>query len=399
MAEGFGAGSLRGLERGRAPRVVVPAPDASEAATLSSWGVHADPGFASVWARDGGLRALGRRPYATAVGLGVAMAATALLVAAATGLPFRDPDRILGARFGLLVAVTAAFLVLDVAPRAASRVGWRLRGLPTALRGVVRERWSLRRLAYVTTGLVAFYTTYVSYRNLKSFLPFLREQDLDLMLLRLEREVLGGSDPAALLQGALGTGAAAHVLAVTYLFFLAFVPLSLGTSLILSINPVPGLWWVTALGINWTLGTLSYYLLPSLGPVFVAPWLFAELPVTEVAELQRTLLAERRAVLSDPWSTHAVQGIAAFASLHVSIVFSAAVIAHLLRLRRWLRIALWAFLGLTLISTVYFGWHYLVDNLAGLAIGAIAVTAAARATGHWFLLRGATAHRGRAVRA
>ena len=44
--------------------------------------------------------------------------------------------------------------------------------------------------------------------------------------------------------------------------------------------------------------------------------------------------------------------------------------------------ALWTFLGLTMVATLYFGWHYVVDDIAGLAIGAIAVPIAGVATGH-----------------
>jgi CDP-diacylglycerol--glycerol-3-phosphate 3-phosphatidyltransferase len=35
-----------------------------------------------------------------------------------------------------------------------------------------------------------------------------------------------------------------------------------------------------------------------------------------------------------------------------------------------------------MIATLYFGWHYIVDDIAGLAIGAIAVPVAGVATGH-----------------
>lgn len=75
-----------------------------------------------------------------------------------------------------------------------------------------------------------------------------------------------------------------------------------------------------------------------------------------------------------------MHGIAAFASLHVSVVFTAAVMAHLLRLPRVIRAALWAYLLLTALATVYFGWHYVVDVAAGAAVGALAIRFAARAT-------------------
>ena len=48
-----------------------------------------------------------------------------------------------------------------------------------------------------------------------------------------------------------------------------------------------------------------------------------------------------------------------------------------------LRIALWAFLGLTALATIYFGWHYVIDDVAGLAIGAFAVFAAGMLVGIW----------------
>ena len=88
----------------------------------------------------------------------------------------------------------------------------------------------------------------------------------------------------------LGTGISAQVLSTVYLFFLAFVPISLGASLIVSINPLPGLWWVRRSASTGRSGTLSYYLVPTMGPWFIAPQLFADLPVTGViAAAERAL--------------------------------------------------------------------------------------------------------------
>ena len=44
--------------------------------------------------------------------------------------------------------------------------------------------------------------------------------------------------------------------------------------------------------------------------------------------------------------------------------------------------AMWVYFVLTAISTIYFGWHYLLDDVAGLAIGCIAVWIGAKTTGH-----------------
>ena len=311
-----------------------------------------------------------------------------IAIAEAQDLPLRDPDGVAGPAIVRLPLILALMFAIDVVPRGIRRARG-LRGAGAAIVAVVRERWSRRTLGLALVGLVSFYLTYVSYRNLKSFLPFLHEGTLDDALLDLEPGLLFGEEPSMLLHDLLGTSVAAHVLSSVYVFFLVFVPISLGAALIWTRNLARGFWYVTALGVNWVLGVLSYYLVPSLGPVFVRPSLYADLPYTGVTELQQTLSTERLQVLANPHATQALSGVAGFASLHVAIVFSAAIIAQLVGVHRLLRRALWAFFLLTIVSTVYFGWHYLIDVLAGLVIGALAVAVGAIATGQvpWSSLR------------
>ena len=312
------------------------------------------------------------RPYAFVVLLAAAGAVTSVVVAQVYDLPLRDPDGIAGPAYVRLPLIAGLFLLADVVPRAlrrGARVG-----------EVLRERWSLLRLSVVAVGLGSFYVSYVSYRNLKGALPFARPDVLDEQLLALDEALLFGQDPAALLHTVLGTGLTAHVLSGAYLLFLAFVPLSLGAALVWGRSVRIGAWYVTALSLNWLLGALSYYALPSLGPVFVRPERYADLPTTGVSALQDSLLAARFDVIADPVGADAVAGIAGFASLHCSIVFSAALIAHLVGMPRLLRWSLWAFLGLTVLATTYFGWHYVIDDLAGIVLGAGAVLIAERVT-------------------
>jgi len=332
-----------------------------------------DPGSTSVW-NDDRADPLSWRWHGPALGIAAAMALATAIVALSDGLSVRDTDKMLSARSAGLIGAVVFFVILDLLPRAIMRRG----RIDLALRAVARERWNRRRLAAVGLGLVSFYVTYLSYRNLKGFLPFLTDQDYDPDLLSLDRSFFFGHDPGPMLHDLLGTGIAAHVLSSVYLFFLAFVPISLGAALIASANPIPGLWYVTALGINWALGVVSYLIIPSLGPIFVVPELYSTLPETGTSALQTALIYERH----DALAGGGAQSIAAFASLHVSVVFTAALIAELLKVNRVLRLALWAFLGLTMVATLYFGWHYVVDDIAGLAIGAIAVPVAGVATGH-----------------
>ena len=322
------------------------------------------------------------RPHLALPILALSCAAGTFLFAALLGVPVRDPDQVIGSKFWLVPVAMAVLWTADIVPRAVARRGWRPRAWPDGFREVVRERWTIRRVGLMLVAIISFYVVYLAYRNVKSFLPLARPESFDAFLLDLDRALFFGHDPATLLHDLLGTGLAAHVMSSAYLFFLSFIPISLGLALVWSRDPRPGLWYVTALSFNWVLGIVSYYLIPAFGPIYVAPFLFDELPYTGASRLQELLASDRLAFLITPEASEQAQSIAAFASLHVSIVFTAALIARLLRLPRALEVGLWVFFGLTVLSTVYLGWHYVVDDVAGVVLGAGAVYLGARATGY-----------------
>ena len=161
------------------------------------------------------------------------------------------------------------------------------------------------------------------------------------------------------------------------------MPASLGLALVSAGRSREASWYVTALCLNWSLGTASYYLLPSRGPVYAEPELFWDLPATGTSALQHSLLVSRWLVLQDPHGTERIQSIAAFASLHVSIIFTAALIAQLTLRSTPIRVIMWVFFALTTTATIYFGWHYIVDDIAGLLIGGGSVALAGWWTGQF----------------
>ena len=313
------------------------------------------------------------RPYAFAVLLAAAAAVVSLVVAASFDLPLRDPDGIAGPAYVRLPLIVVLFLAADIVPRLLRRRG-------TPVRRILRERLSPERLGLITAGMASFYVSYVAYRNLKGALPFARPKLHDEELLRLDEWMAFGHDPALLLHDLLGTGTAAYVLSSAYILYLLFVPLSLGAALVWGRNVRIGSWYVTALCLNWLLGAVSYYLVPSLGPVFVHPERYAALPETGVSLLQESLARARLEVLADPTGADAIAGVAGFASLHCSVVFTAVLMAHLARLPLVVKASLWVFLLLTITATAYFGWHYLIDDVAGLLIGAVSVLIGERVT-------------------
>ena len=356
------------------------------------------------------LRAARRRPYAFPALLAAVCALATWYTATTEGLPIRDPDGVGGPPLFRLSVILAVFIALDVVPRSVFRGRGRPVPVWNALRDVVRERWTGRRIALVLVGLFSFYVTYVAYRNFKGFLPFLRPERHDAGLMTIDRDLFAGHDPSTLLHDVLGTGIANQVLSLVYVIYLAFVPMSLAAALVwFGRDARHGLWYSSALCLNWVLGALSYYLIPSMGPAFVAPQLFADLSPTASSALQHSLWVERLTVLFGPVGEHAgdvVQSIAAFASLHVSVVLTAALIASWLKVTRWLRAVLWTYLFLVVLATIYLGWHYVVDDVAGAVIGYLSAVLGALATGHvvprpWIVRRffgdGPTPPAGRAV--
>ncbi len=325
------------------------------------------------------------------MGVALLMGTLAVVASFRLGEPLRDPDGFLGPSWLRLPLMVAGAFVVDVLPRSLwrSRRAWR--AFPLHVRAIIREHWTRERIALVTIGLASFFVTYVSYRNLKNFLPFLAGDPQDRILHQIDQVLAFGNEPAVLLHIALGEGVTAHVLAFVYLMFLPLSPASLIVWLVWSRNISYGYWYATAHCLTWALGTLSYYLVPSLGPNFAYTWLYVDLDQTGVKSLQDALYYGRRDVLYNPFAD-SIQSVAGFASLHVGIILTLALITQYTVRHALIRWAMWGFFVLTVLSTLYFGWHYIADDLAGAAISIIAVWIGGLATGQKFDRRGRSSH-------
>ena len=316
----------------------------------------------------------------------------AVLVGQSLGLPLRDPEGFLGpAWIRLPLLVLGAFLA-DVVPRALWRSRRRLGQFRSEARTIVHEHWTRERLTLVVIGLVSFYVTYVGYRNLKNYLPFIRNGTMDPVLKAIDEAIFLGGDPAIFLHTVLGEGISAHILSVIYLVFLPFVPISVTAWLVWSRNISFGYWYVTAQCLAWALGTASYYAVPSLGPAFYYVWLYSGLDNTGVTPLQNSLFYGRVQVVFNPFNTDGVQSVAGFASLHVAITLVATLVAHYTVRHAWIRWGMWVYFGLTVISTIYFGWHYISDDVAGALIAIVSVYLGGLATGQKFDRHGLASH-------
>ena len=183
------------------------------------------------------------------------------------------------------------------------------------------------------------------------------------------------------------------MLSYVYLWFLPLVPLALTAWLIWSKNITYGYWFATSQSIAWSLGTLSYYALPTLGPGLAYPSIYTDLPDTPTlgadgvagqhpttrscCERRRGRRPVGRRLRQPAHRDHPAGG--ADGAVHrpqpgrCSIVF-------------------WVNFGLTVIATIYFGWHYIADDIAGVMIALVAFYVGGVASGQKFERHGLASH-------
>jgi hypothetical protein len=285
---------------------------------------------------------------------------------AALGIGVRDPEgQMFRNRLGKALLFLAVIALAEAVIRARRR-GWSLRSLGA----VLRERWTVNRLLLVVSGLVGYHLVYLGYRNLKSWNAFntLRDEDL----LSWDRALFLGHSPWVMLHTLLGESWAAEGLAVVYRSFTYVIVLGLVGTLALIPRVRHAYVFLSAATWAWILGTLCYYLLPSLGPYAAVPEEFAGLRHTPITDTQAEYLVERAAFLADHTAPDAFVSLGAFASLHVGFTTLVFLMARYYGLRRLSRV-LAVYLGLVIMSTVYFGWHYVLDDVAGVLIALTAV--------------------------
>ena len=216
---------------------------------------------------------LQRRMVAAGPIVAVVSMVAAIIATDAAGIPIRDPDHVAGRRLRRRV--------LDGRPadRARHRDPRRPPGAragPDASATSPTCGGSAGRCAAgrsVGAALLSFYATYLAYRNLKSFIPLLRPGDLfDTQLQTADRAIFAGHDPAALMHSIFGTSEiTTQAFSSMYMLFFAFIPATLAFALVFSPNLQAGLFYATAQSLNWVLGAASYFLLPSLGPIYTQP--------------------------------------------------------------------------------------------------------------------------------
>jgi len=297
----------------------------------------------------------------------VLFGAVTLLWSAHVGVGLRDPGgRMFRAKALSSILLFLALAVVDVVIRT-TRGGWSL----SELRNQIATRWAPPRLALLISGILCYHLVYLCYRNMKSWDAFNTPRDHD--LLAFDRWLFFGHSPASVVHSLFGTSSAMTTgLAHIYEVFANIVSVSIVLAPAFITRTRRGLVMLTAGMWAWILGTISYYSIPSLGPAFSAPRDFVALPHTFITDHVINYLAQRQAFLANPSDPKTFVSISAFASLHVGLTCMITLMAGYYR-KRILTIVMAVYLVLVMIATIYFGWHFFSDIVAGVVLAVLAV--------------------------
>ena len=227
-----------------------------------------------------------------------------------------------------------------------------------------------RRLVsgYLLTGLLAYCLilgALVGYTNLKPALHLLAPVLRDATLYRSDRYLMD----VLSLGGRL---AIPRLPAVTWFFDTLYFHLwsFACAALALSFRDRGSFWRLTAafcLAFGFSL-PISL-LLPSLGPAFCRPGAFSFLRGTHSEAVISILWENHLSFLAHPGGGRQATGggIVAMPSLHMTLAYLS--LRAIGREIPSLRPALWVLLLAFFVGTVYLGWHYLLDGVAGIALG------------------------------
>ena len=103
---------------------------------------------------------------------------------------------------------------------------------------------------------------------------------------------------------------------------------------------------------------------PTLGPGFQYSYLYTDLARHRVERADGGVVLRAQGVLRDG-AVGSVQSVAGFARLHVAITLLVALMVQYTLRNRILHIVFWTNFAITVVATLYFGWHYIADDIAG----------------------------------
>jgi len=218
-------------------------------------------------------------------------------------------------------------------------------------------------------ALLSCVLLFIVFIELKHLTPFIRQSLFDSFLIRQEERMFGGKLLSEIVLELIGPSHA-PLLSEGYFLFYPYTAILIYL-FVLQRDARLREEFLTGFILCWLLGVLLIFVLPTLGPVYISDTFF-RLPSSGVQEMQLKLLRMRESVLDGRGGVHLISG---FPSLHVAV--TAYGTGMLFRLSKTIGALSLLVLLITLVTTLYFGWHYFLDDVGGLVLGfgaALAVT-------------------------
>ena len=213
------------------------------------------------------------------------------------------------------------------------------------------------------------------YCHIKVLIPSFTSRSFDQFFYDLDYYLFLKNVPAEWLFSILGE-TIAPLLSFSYVFY--FLLKIFGLSIVYARAKEPRVFdtMIIAVGTTYMFGIVVYIMFPALGPVYYYPEIFENyreaIGQTKINYMQASLWLHYVQMTQHPplefyrlvLDSGIRNGIAAFPSLHVAV--SCVMFYYLYYYGRfWFWIFIPLFLLMT-VATVYFGWHYFVDDIAGL---------------------------------
>lgn len=228
---------------------------------------------------------------------------------------------------------------------------------------------------------VAIVVMFVEFGMLKNLIPHINTSVHDGAFAAVDRLVCGGVLCSQALHFALGTSPSTiDAISEHYFWYYPYMSL-VGFIFVVAASRELAQEYLFAFVSLFLVGTVVIYVGPTWGPVYFEPALFDFMRHSELAGLQQSLWKMKMTLDADPHNREAIFMISGFPSLHIAVVTAGSI--YLGRISRWLSRGSWIFLALTVNSTLYLGWHYLLDDVGAFVLVWVCVYLAKKAKWRW----------------
>jgi membrane-associated phospholipid phosphatase len=210
------------------------------------------------------------------------------------------------------------------------------------------------------------------FAHLKHLIPQINTAIFDAQLLAFDQLVLG----EALLPGLFSSENIVHLtepMEMIYQGFYPYLSIVLCFFVVLPNRPLARE-FCAFYGLLWLLGVGVVYTYPSLGPCFFVPEVFQNLPANSIQAMQQALWEAHTVLKEDPLNPHLVFAISGLPSLHLALALGGSY--YLSKVHWGLGAVSWLFAFLTFISTLFFGWHYILDDVASVLLVVVCIVLA-----------------------